>query len=348
MNCGEGMPLVSAAERGHFWTTWVLLRRGADPRARRDGPLCLATTRAILGRLAAPPLGGQHAGPVIKDVKLDAQVLATALAVYVTDGTLDSTGVGTQYGFLVGGNGVATATYNVGSNGSAFGVADNTVMTVMDLLLAADAQAVNGVLYGGNTTERDRPTPSSALSTRPGVPLTGRSLRLAQVDRMRRGVGEPGHVPRSQGTLVPSARRVCPGRPYRATTAIREAEQVIPCASACRPMRSPAVLAASCRDAEAISGRPHRSALPPLRTARAGPSERGRLVGERPDPIGAPLREPVVTGTLPGDYFVSIRKGRMRSPKSLLPSSLKWSLSARNSSVRARPSPSTLTSKTST
>src|SRR5207248_2054855 len=93
---------------------------------------------------------------VVKDQKLDAQVLATALAVYVTDGTLDNTGVGTQYGFLVGGNGVATATFNVGGNGAAFGVADNTSMTVMDLLLAADAQAVNGVLYNGDKTRRDK------------------------------------------------------------------------------------------------------------------------------------------------------------------------------------------------
>ena len=92
---------------------------------------------------------------VVHGQKLDAQVLATALAVYVTDPTLDNTGVGTQYGFTVSGNGVATATFNVGSNGAAFGVADNTNMTVMDLLLALDAQAVNGVLYNGNTTKRD-------------------------------------------------------------------------------------------------------------------------------------------------------------------------------------------------
>jgi SdrD B-like domain len=93
---------------------------------------------------------------VIKDQKLDAQLLATAIAVYVTDGTLDSTYVGTQYGFLVGGNGVATATYNVGATGAAFGVANNSVVTVMDILLAADAQAVNGVLYNGNTTKRNQ------------------------------------------------------------------------------------------------------------------------------------------------------------------------------------------------
>jgi hypothetical protein len=80
----------------------------------------------------------------------------TALAVYVTDPTLDNTGVGTQYGFIVGGNGLATATYNVGTNGAAFGVADNTTMTVMNLLLAADAQAVNGVLYNGDPVKRNK------------------------------------------------------------------------------------------------------------------------------------------------------------------------------------------------
>ncbi len=93
---------------------------------------------------------------VVHGQKLDAQVLATALAVYVTDSTLDSTGVGAHYGFIVSGNGVSTATYKVGGNGAAFGVADNTVMTVMDLLLVADAQAVNGVLYNGDTSKRDK------------------------------------------------------------------------------------------------------------------------------------------------------------------------------------------------
>ena len=52
-----------------------------------------------------------------------------------------------KYGFTVSGYGVGTATFNAGSNGDAFGVANNTTMTVLDLLLATDAQAVNGVLY---------------------------------------------------------------------------------------------------------------------------------------------------------------------------------------------------------
>ncbi len=92
---------------------------------------------------------------LLKGVKLDAQVLATALSVYATSATLDSTGAATQYGFTVSGDGVGTAAVNVGSDGDAFGVANNTVLTVMDLLLATDAQAVNGVLYGGYTAKRN-------------------------------------------------------------------------------------------------------------------------------------------------------------------------------------------------
>ena len=60
-----------------------------------------------------------------------------------------------QYGFVVSGDGVGTASVNVGSNGDAFGVANNTTMTVMDLLLAADNQAINGILYGGSAVKRN-------------------------------------------------------------------------------------------------------------------------------------------------------------------------------------------------
>jgi hypothetical protein len=91
---------------------------------------------------------------VLQGVKLDAQVLATVLNVYATNATLDSTGVAAPYGFTVSGDGLGAAAVNVGSDGDAFGVANNTTMTVMDLLLATDAQSVNGVLYGGNATRR--------------------------------------------------------------------------------------------------------------------------------------------------------------------------------------------------
>jgi hypothetical protein len=92
---------------------------------------------------------------VMKGVKLDAQVLAAALAVYATNATLDPTQVAASYGFVVSGDGVGAATWNVGSAGDAFGVANNTTMTVMDLLLATDDQAINGLLYNGNAAKRN-------------------------------------------------------------------------------------------------------------------------------------------------------------------------------------------------
>ncbi|HEY7309956.1 MAG TPA: SdrD B-like domain-containing protein [Gemmataceae bacterium] len=92
---------------------------------------------------------------VVKGTKVDAQVLATALSVYATNATLDNTQVATAYGFTVSGDGVGAATVNVGSNGDAFGVANNTTMTVMDLLLATDAQTIDGLLYDGNKTRRN-------------------------------------------------------------------------------------------------------------------------------------------------------------------------------------------------
>ncbi len=78
--------------------------------------------------------------------KLDAQVLAVALATYVTNQTLAGT-TAAAYGFLVSEHGVGIATFNVGCSGSAFGVDDNTEMTVLDMLLATDERTVDGVLY---------------------------------------------------------------------------------------------------------------------------------------------------------------------------------------------------------
>jgi hypothetical protein len=92
---------------------------------------------------------------VQKGPKLDAQVLAAALSVYATSATLDPTQVAASYGFVVSGDGVGAADWNVGSAGDAFGVANNATMTVMDLLLATDDQAINGLLYGGNATKRN-------------------------------------------------------------------------------------------------------------------------------------------------------------------------------------------------
>jgi MBG domain (YGX type)/SdrD B-like domain/Putative Ig domain len=89
----------------------------------------------------------------VQGQKLEAQVLATALAVYVTSENLAGT-VAAAYGFRVSAEGVGSATFNVGSRGEAFGVADNTEVTVLDLLRATDRMSSGGVLYSDADPDR--------------------------------------------------------------------------------------------------------------------------------------------------------------------------------------------------
>jgi hypothetical protein len=51
--------------------------------------------------------------------------------------------------------GTTPSVIGFGSNGDAFGVANNTALTVMGLLLATDDQAIDGLLYNGNATRRN-------------------------------------------------------------------------------------------------------------------------------------------------------------------------------------------------
>jgi len=78
--------------------------------------------------------------------KLDAQVLATALAVYVTNHSLAGD-TAAAYGFRVTAFGVGAATISVGTSGAAFGLADHSTVSVFELLFATDSMTVNGILY---------------------------------------------------------------------------------------------------------------------------------------------------------------------------------------------------------
>jgi hypothetical protein len=150
-----------------FWNNkngQALIRAFNGGTGHQLGDWLAATFVNLYGARSANDLAGQSNAAIAalfqqdflqKGPKLDAQVLATALSVYATSAALDNTRVAASYGFTVSGDGVGTATINVGPNGGAFGVANNTTMTVIDLLLAADAQAVNGVLYNGNLALRD-------------------------------------------------------------------------------------------------------------------------------------------------------------------------------------------------
>lgn len=85
--------------------------------------------------------------------KLDAQVLATALNVYATTLSLGGT-AGQAYGFTVSTTGLGARSYNVGSGGASFGVANGTTLNVYQILKAADRRSVGGVLYGGDLVLR--------------------------------------------------------------------------------------------------------------------------------------------------------------------------------------------------
>lgn len=104
----------------------------------------------------------------VKGMKLDLQVLGVALAVYVTDPTLAGSELAAAYGFTAPPPGTATMTYNIGNHGAAFGVPDNTPLTVWQILQSANGQAVNGVLYGGDPALR-----SSANEVFSGINETG-------------------------------------------------------------------------------------------------------------------------------------------------------------------------------
>ena len=79
--------------------------------------------------------------------KTDAQIMATALAVYVTDSDLAGN-AGVKYGFNVSTSGTGEEPYHLGSLGSAIGLPDDSHPTVMDLLLQANAEKQAGTFNG--------------------------------------------------------------------------------------------------------------------------------------------------------------------------------------------------------
>jgi hypothetical protein len=96
----------------------------------------------------------------VRGQKLDAQVLSVAFATYVTNSTLAGN-VAAKYGFKVNAMGTGSATVNVGKAGSAFGVANNTNLSVWQILRATDQLSAGGTgagrfdLYNGNQTLRN-------------------------------------------------------------------------------------------------------------------------------------------------------------------------------------------------
>jgi probable HAF family extracellular repeat protein len=82
--------------------------------------------------------------------KPDAQALTLALNIYATTTSLGGT-AGTAYGFSVTSTGLGASFVSLGANGAVFGAPNNVAVTAYYLLLAANNNAVNGVLYSGNS-----------------------------------------------------------------------------------------------------------------------------------------------------------------------------------------------------
>ena len=93
----------------------------------------------------------------VKGQKLDAQILAVAFASYVTNSSLAGTAA-VKYGFKVDAMGTANAAINIGSSGAAFGVANNSTLTVWQILKATDTLSAGGSFdpYNGNQTLRNK------------------------------------------------------------------------------------------------------------------------------------------------------------------------------------------------
>jgi hypothetical protein len=69
---------------------------------------------------------------------VDAQFMAVALATFFTSRTLAGNTAG-AFGFNVTDTGIGAKIVNVGSKGAAFGVANNTNLTILQLLLATNS-----------------------------------------------------------------------------------------------------------------------------------------------------------------------------------------------------------------
>jgi ELWxxDGT repeat protein len=95
--------------------------------------------KLLFGRNAKTSAGGGSP-------KFEAQVLAAALSVYVTNSTL-SGNAAAGYGFAVSQYGAGVSTVDVAASGSAFGLPEHSIATVLDLLLAVNLRSSHGQLY---------------------------------------------------------------------------------------------------------------------------------------------------------------------------------------------------------
>jgi hypothetical protein len=133
--------------------------------------------------------------------KAQAQTLAVALNIYATTSSLGGKW-SPAYGFTVTAWGLGAYSYNVGSDGAAFGVPNNSTRNVFELLLAVNNKAVKGVLYNGNTTLQSEAA-DLFTKTKPGRRyLTGARTKASwEAFPGGRAPGQAGGAPECQQPL---------------------------------------------------------------------------------------------------------------------------------------------------
>jgi hypothetical protein len=81
----------------------------------------------------------------VKGMNTDAQVMGGALAMWFTNSSLNgNTSASANFGFNISAGGTGSKTYNVGSDGTAIGLQNNTSYTIFALLQQANLDKMNG------------------------------------------------------------------------------------------------------------------------------------------------------------------------------------------------------------
>jgi hypothetical protein len=107
----------------------------------------------LTGKTNAQVAGFYQSRFALKGPQVEAEVLTAALNVYATTSSLGGTPA-RAYHFGVSAAGLVACSFNVGAYGAAFGVANNTTLSVYQLLQAVNQRAVNGLLYNGDAMLR--------------------------------------------------------------------------------------------------------------------------------------------------------------------------------------------------
>ncbi|MBY0309334.1 MAG: hypothetical protein K2Q09_11380, partial [Phycisphaerales bacterium] len=112
------------------------------------------STNNLAGKTNTQVAAAFKAKFAVTGMKIDAQVFAVALAVYATNSSLAGGTYAAAYGFNVSTGGTGAKTFSVGSTGSALGVANNSVLSIMDILKKVNTVASGGTIFSSNSTNR--------------------------------------------------------------------------------------------------------------------------------------------------------------------------------------------------